>query len=182
MTWGAHGGALARRAPQLSRRVFGECNGFFLTYPAFPWRSVAGRSRSFATPRATPTEPSCTGTVIGEKAGHRHPQLVGDGPKSIYGDSRLAVFDALESAALHACLVGEGPLRKLATLTENANAITEFSPAAERSLVGGIGLRHPTYTEWILEPCMQRRSVNLPIKDRVSGTPISDTIARMFEL
>jgi hypothetical protein len=122
---------------------------------------MADGSRSFATPRATPTEPPRTGTVISEKAGDWHTQLVGNGPKSIYGNGGLPVFDALQGAALHARLIGEGPLRKLPKLAENAHTITEFSPAADGSLVGGIGLRHPTYTEWILEPCMQRRSVNL---------------------
>jgi hypothetical protein len=137
----------------------------FMSHPELSRAVAAGSARGFATPRArvfaTPSTPPWSVPVVSEKPGDRYAEYVGDGPELVHGQCGLAVLDALQRAAAHACGVRGVVLRQISPESQNANAITEFPAAAQCSVVGGINLGHPAHTGWILECCMQRRSVNL---------------------
>jgi hypothetical protein len=137
----------------------------FMSHPGLSRAVAAGSARGFATPRArvsaTPSTPPRSVPVVSEKPGDRYTQRVGQRPQLVDGQRRFAVFDALESAALHAGAVGEGVLCEVPVGAQTAHTITEFSSPPECCFVGRWVFRHPRHTGWILECCMQRRSVNL---------------------
>lgn len=102
-----------------------------LTYPVFGLRSMADGSRSFATPRATPTAPSRTGTVISEKAGHGHPEAARDTDEPVDDAGIPGLLDPIDGLPVQATELAELVLREIALQAETSHAIPDALPLAQ---------------------------------------------------
>lgn len=150
---------------------------------AVPGAGVARSATRDARGRATPVRRVVRiSPVVGKQPGHGYPEGVGDGPEPVDGHGGLAVFDALECAALHPGLVGKYILRQLLFPSQTSDTITNLAAPAQRSGIGWFCLRHLINAGVIMRECMQRRSGGFSIKAVLRFIADGTTVDRMFEL
>lgn len=143
---------------------------------------MAGASRSFATPRATPTAPSRTGTVISEKAGHGHPEAARDTDEPVDDAGIPGLLDPVDGLPVQATELAELVLREIALQAETSHAIPDALPLAQDLRIALLG-HHLTLVETRSKVSTTGGTPECREVNAVYPTVIKQLrIARMFDL